>query len=107
VHLGKIIWSSDETAQFLSCPPPGAAIAVSGQFKIVAANGDEISGSYRTTGTFDPINGVSAQGAYSFVSGTGRFINVTGSGVIAAHGAANPPFDFVASLDGTISYSRR
>ena len=31
----------------------------------------------------------------------GRFTNVTGSGLIVAHG----PFDFVASLDGTIRYS--
>jgi hypothetical protein len=31
----------------------------------------------------------------------GRFTNVTGSELIVAHG----PFDFVASLDGTIRYS--
>jgi hypothetical protein len=109
VHLGVITWSSDETAQFLSCSPPsppGPAIAVSGQFIIVAANGDEIHGTYQTTGTFDPVNGVSVHGGYTFVSGTGRFSTVTGSGVIVAHGAASPPFDFVASLDGTIKYDR-
>jgi hypothetical protein len=105
VHLGVITWSSDEIAQFVNCPPPGSAIAVSGQFKIMAANGDEIDGEYQTTGTFDPVNGVSVQGGYTFVSGTGRFTNVTGSGVIAAQGATSPPFDFVGSLDGTIRYS--
>jgi hypothetical protein len=60
VHLGKITWSSDETAQFLSCSPPsppGPAIAVSGKFKMLAANGDEIDGEYETIGTFEPVNG--------------------------------------------------
>ena len=104
VRLGVITWTSDETARFLSCPPPGPAIAVSGQFKIVAANGDEIYGRYDTTGTFDPVNGVSVHGGYIFVSGTGRFSNVAGTGVIAAHGAGSPPFDFVGSLDGAINY---
>jgi hypothetical protein len=105
LHLGKWTWSDTETVHFLSCPPPGSAIAVSGQFAIVAANGDKIDGTFETTGTFDPINGVSAQGGYTFVSGTGRFSDITGTGVITAHGAATPPFDFVASLDGTISRS--
>jgi hypothetical protein len=107
VHLGRISWTSDEIAQFLSCPPPGPAIAVVGHFTMVAANGDEIHGQYQTSGTFDPINGVSASGGYSLVSGTGRFSNVTGSGTITAKGSATPPFDVVGSLDGTISYSRQ
>ena len=106
-HLGKWTWSDQETAQFLSCPPPGSAIAVTGQFVMVAANGDEIDGTFETSGTFDPVNGVSVQGPYIFVSGTGRFLNVTGSGIITAHGSAGPPFDFVGSLDGVISYKGR
>lgn len=107
VHLGKIAWTSDEVAQFLSCPPPGPAIAVVGHFKIVAANGDEIHGTYQTSGTFDPINGISVSGPYTLVSGTGRFSNITGSGIIRAQGATTPPFDAVGSLDGTINYSGR
>ncbi len=107
LHLGKITWTSDEVAQFLSCPPPGPAIAVTGHFTIVAANGDEIHGTYQTSGTFDPINGISVSGPYTLVSGTGRFSNVTGSGIIRAQGAAAPPFDVVGSLDGTISYAGR
>jgi hypothetical protein len=110
LHFGKITWSSDETAHFLSCSPPsppGPAIAVFGKFKILAANGDEIDCEYQTTGTFDPVNGVSVQGGYTLISGTGRFTNVTGGGAIAAEGAASPPFEFVASLNGTISKSAR
>src|SRR5260370_41420820 len=105
LHVGEFTWTSDETVPFLSCPPPTTAIAVSGHFTIVAANGDELPGEYQTTGTFDPVNGVSVRGGYSFVSGTGRFSNVVGSGAIAATGAAGPPFDFVGSMDGTINYA--
>ena len=70
---------------------------------MVAASGDEIDGTFETTGTFDPVAGVFAQGPYTFTSGTGRFAQVRGTGVIAVHGSAAPPFDFVASMDGTIS----
>jgi len=103
LHLGTWTWSDDETVRFLSCPPPGTAIAVSGHFKMLAANGDEIQGTVETTGTFDPVAGISVQGGYTFVSGTGRFAHVSGTGVIAAHGSATPPFDFLTTMDGTIS----
>jgi hypothetical protein len=108
LHLGRFTWSSAETVQFLSCSPsapPGPAIAVTGTFTLVAANGDEILGEYHTTGTLDPVNGVSVRGGYTLVSGTGRFSNVAGSGVIAASGGASPPFEFVSTMDGTINYS--
>lgn len=108
LHLGTVTWFSDETAQFDSCSPSGPtspAITVSGKFKLVAANGDEIDGKYITHGTLDSVNGVSVSGGYTFVSGTGRFSNVTGGGTIAAQGASSPPFDSVGTLDGTISYS--
>ena len=105
LHLGKWTWSDQETAQFLSCPPAGSAVMVTGKFRMVAANDDEIDGTFETTGTFDPVNGIAVQGPYTFVSGTGRFTNVSGSGVIAAHGSVAPPFDFVGSLDGVISYA--
>jgi hypothetical protein len=103
LHLGKWTWFDNETVHFLSCPPAGSAILVAGQFTMTAANGDQIHGKVETTGTFDPTNGVAVQGVYTFVSGTGRFTNVAGSGVITVHGSASPPYDFVSSLDGTIS----
>lgn len=108
LHLGAITWSDNEVAQFLFCsvpnPPTNPAIDVSGQFTIVAANADEIHGEFQTKGTFDPVNGVSVSGRYTFTSGTGRFSNVTGTGIIAASGGASPPFEFVGSLDGTLNY---
>lgn len=109
VHLGAIKWSDHEIAHFLSClppNPPGPAIGVTGQFTIEAANGDEIHGEFQTTGTFDPAKGVSVSGLYTLTSGTGRFRNVIGNGVIRANGGASPPFEFVGSLDGTIGYGR-
>ena len=107
LHLGTWTWSDRESVEFVSCPPPGTGITVSGQFVMVAANGDEIDGTFETAGTLDPVQGVAVQGSYSFVSGTGRFVNVSGSGAITAHGAPPPSFDFVASMDGVISYPRR
>jgi hypothetical protein len=107
LHLGQWTWSDSETVHFVGCPPPppGSAIADSGQFTITAANGDQITGTFETTGTLDPVLGVSVQGGYTFVSGTGRFVNVSGSGLIQAHGAGAPPFEFVASMDGTIRFA--
>src|SRR5439155_1244876 len=86
LHLGTWIWSDEEIVRFLSCLPPGTAIAVSGQFTMTAANGDQIKGTVETTGTLDPVAGVSVQGGYTFVSGTGRFAHVSGTGVIVQIG---------------------
>lgn len=106
LHLGEYTFADTETVQILNCPPPPtgtALIAVSGESRMVAANGDELHTTYQTTGTLDPVAGVHVQGTFTFVSGTGRFQNVSGGGVIAANGLSTPPFDFVGSLDGTIS----
>jgi hypothetical protein len=105
--IGPSTGIGDEIVRFLSCSPtssPGTAVEVRGTFKMLAANGDEIDGEYTTTGTLDPVNGASFQGGFTFTSGTGRFIHARGSGVVAGHGAPNPPFDFVASWTGILSY---
>jgi hypothetical protein len=106
LHLGRITLISDEIAAFVPCPPPTlpAIIEVTGHFTMTAANGDQIQGDYHTTGTFDPVAGVSVSGKYTFKSGTGRFSNVSGTGVITANGGAAPPFEVVGSFDGTINY---
>jgi hypothetical protein len=100
-HLEKWTWSDQQSVQFVSCPPHRSAIVVTGQFVIAAANGGEIFRTLETTGALDPVNGVSPQGSYIFVSGTGRSVTVTGSGIITGHGSAS---SLVGSIDGVISY---
>jgi hypothetical protein len=107
--IGAFTGTEDETVRFLSCSPPsphGPAFEVSGKFKIVTANKDEIDGELQTTGTLDPVNGVFFQGEYRFVSGTGQFTNIKGSGMVIGHGAPGPPFEFVGTFIGTISYDK-
>ena len=72
---------------------------VTGQFVIAAANGGEIFGTFETTGTQNPVNGVSVQGS-EFYFGD-RPICGTGSGMITGHGSAT---SLVGSIDGVISY---
>jgi len=103
--IGAYTGSDDETVRFLSCSPPGPSIEVSGKFKLLTANGDEIDGEYVTTGTLDPVNGVSVQGGFRFLSGTGRFTHVRGSGVVEAHGVPSAPYEFVGTFTGIISYA--
>jgi hypothetical protein len=105
--IGAFTGTGDEIVRFVSCSspsPPGSAIEVTGGFKMLTANGDEIDGEYVTTGTLDPVNGVSVQGGFRFTSGTGRFIHARGSGVVVAHGGPNPPFEFVGTFSGILSY---
>ncbi len=107
-HLGATTWADTETAYFLDCTPQtgptGPAIAVDGTFTLTAANGDVIHGTFHTTGTFDPTTGVTVSGTYKFTSGTGRFVDVTGSGIITGSGSSAPPFAFVGTMTGDISY---
>jgi hypothetical protein len=105
--IGAFTSTADEIVRLLSCSPPsppGPAIEVSSKFKMVTANGDEIYGELQTTGTFDPVNGVSVQGSYRFLSGTGQFTHLKGSEIVLAHGAPSPGTDFVGTFIGTISY---
>ncbi len=52
-----------------------------GTFRIVAANGDEIHGTYEGAGTYDEFRADLVHGAATFVvsGGTGRFAGATGS----------------------------
>ncbi|MGE5362038.1 MAG: hypothetical protein ACM3NQ_23730 [Bacteroidales bacterium] len=52
-----------------------------GEFTIVAANGDEVRGTYQGMGTYDPIRADLVHGTATFVvtGGTGRFAGATGS----------------------------
>ena len=52
-----------------------------GTFRIVAANGDEIHGTYEGVGTYDALRADLVHGAATFVisGGTGRFDGATGT----------------------------
>ena len=103
-HLGETAWTSTELGHFDSCPggvPGGPAITVHGVFTLTAANGDEIQGRYTTFGTLD-ANGVKVSGPIVFLSGTGRFTNVKGGGVITA--VASVLTEASGTIDGVIRY---
>ena len=56
--IGAFTETGDLIARFVSCSPsspPGAAFELTGKFKILAANGEEVDGEVHTTGTFDPV----------------------------------------------------
>lgn len=108
LHLGITKWTDNEVARFVDCgngiPTSPTIIVHSDNFTLTAANGDEIHGTFTTWGTLDPVNGVAVTGQYQFTSGTGRFANVKGTGIISAFGDATPGAIAIGSLDGTISY---
>lgn len=108
LHLGITKWTDNEVVRFVDCengvPKSPKIVVHSDNFTLTAANGDEIHGTFTTLGTLDPVNGVAVTGQYQFTSGTGRFANVRGAGIISAYGDATPGAIAIGSLDGTISY---
>lgn len=108
LHLGNSKWEDNEVVQFVDCvdgvPQSSKIMVHSDDFTLTAANGDQIHGTFTTWGTLDPVNGVEVTGRYQFTSGTGRFANVKGTGIISAHGDATPGAIALGSMDGTISY---
>jgi len=106
--IGAFSGTEDETILFLSCPPnspPGPSIEVSSKFKwVVTTTGDEIDGELQTTGTLDPVNGAIVQGSFRFLSGTGQFRHVKGSGIVLAHGTPTTGNNLVGTFIGTITY---
>lgn len=75
-HLGEFAWRDVETVDF--CAIPGG-VAVVGEFVMAAANGDELTGEFTTTGTFQPNGDLLIAGTYLFTGGTGRFVGATGT----------------------------
>jgi hypothetical protein len=107
--IGAFSGTEDETILFLSCPPsspPGPSSEVSGKFKwVVTTRGDdEIDGELQTTGTLDPVNGAIVQGSFRFLSGTGQFRHVKGSGIVLAHGTSATGNNLVGTFIGTTIY---
>lgn len=101
-HMGTITWSTTETID--TCASPDVAL-VDGQLRLVGANGDEVTGTYRTVVRLDfATSEVMAAGLYRITGGTGAFVNASGNGVITAEGSLLPPFEVVGDLSGTISF---
>jgi hypothetical protein len=99
-HLGRFTWVSTE----LAVPVGPNTLHVQGSFTITAANGDELEGTYETTGTVDweTFTGYFI-GPYWVTHGTGRFAQATGSGTIIGVGNLLDPYEIVGSLSGTMS----
>ena len=96
---GALTWASSETVDL--CANGNAD--VDGQFSLTAENGDQITGSYRTSAHLDLQSGViTAVGRYKVTGGTGGFAGAKGKGVIAASGSLAPPFAFDGGLFGSI-----
>ena len=79
-----------------------------GVFTIVAANGDEIRGSYTASGTWISDTQVLGAAAFSIEEGTGRFANASGSITAAFLETFDDPTFASAkvswTLEGTVSY---
>jgi hypothetical protein len=99
-YLGPITWESKETVDL--CANGNAD--VDGQLTITTANGDQVSGTYRTSAYLDFQAGVvTAVGRYKLTGGTGSLAGVKGKGVIAASGSLLPPFGVEGGLFGLIN----
>ena len=99
--LGRFTWSDVEFVNF--CTVPGG-VAVTATFTMTAANGDELSGEFTTTGFPAEDGSLVIHGTYQFTGGTGRFADATGSGDIDAVASLAPGLPFTGTLDGTIDY---
>ena len=109
IHLGTFTWNSHEGGVLTPCPAtsPTGNVPITGHFTLGAANGDDIQGEYHTNVSIDFATGeVFAYGRYEFTSGTGRFSNVSGGGVITANGSAITG-EAAGTMDGVISYGGR
>lgn len=111
-HLGKITVSSEGSLTLtgaecilLDGTTPGQAFKGSGEFVAIAANGDELHGTYENTGCAEggtpPTIGTGLVGSQTITGGTGRFANATGS-TTTQGSALGADFDLTAN--GTISY---
>jgi hypothetical protein len=100
-HLGLFTWADIEFADFDEVP---RGVAVVASFNMTAANGDQLFGTFTSTGYFADAQTLVIHGSYEFTGGTGRFTEATGSGDIDASAFLSPGLPFEGTLTGTIDY---
>jgi hypothetical protein len=78
-RLGKVTLQSTDC---VTGTVPGFTFA-STQFRIIAANGDELRGTYGGAFTLDPVTGVGTiMGGFTITNGTGRLAHAKGGGFV-------------------------
>ena len=100
-YLGRFTWADVEYADFGAIP---GGVAVVASFTMTAANGDQLTGTFMTVGTFDADGNLVIHGHFEFDGGTGRFADATGSGDIDAIAFLSPGLPFQGSLEGSIDF---
>lgn len=79
-HLGRTTGTADQIVVFTSA----TTLSASNTTTYTAANGDQLFASWTGIGTFDPATlTVTFAGPETYAGGTGRFINATGSTMLA------------------------
>jgi hypothetical protein len=105
-HLGRTATHYDGALT----PSGPDTVAVAGSFVMVAANGDQLFGTFSGTGTDDHSGTIQGPGVYSFAGGTGRFENASGNAsgsfrqVLTSTAGGTLTFAARYTLTGTISY---
>jgi hypothetical protein len=105
-HLGRTATHFDGAVTFTGPD----TIAIAGSFVTVAANGDQLFGTFSGSGTDDHSGLVEGTSVYTFTGGTGRFEGASGSApgsfrqVLTSTGGGTVTFAAHYSLNGTISY---
>jgi hypothetical protein len=106
-HLGR---ASSHFDGVVTATGPDS-FTVSGSSVTVAANGDQLFGTFSGTGTTDAAGNSQGQVTTTFTGGTGRFANTSGSAtgpfsqvLTSTDGTTTATYATSYSLRGTISY---
>lgn len=100
-HLGAFTWADVEYANFAVIP---GGVAVVATFTMTASDGDQLYGTFTSTGNFDKDGNLVIHGRYQFAGGTGRFSDATGSGDIDAIAYLSPGLPFEGTFAGAIDF---
>jgi hypothetical protein len=101
-HLGQFTFESVEFVDFSRFP---AFVSVNGAFRMTAANGDRLDGTYTTVGILDfATDNLMVQGQFRITGGTGRYANASGGGDLSAIASLGPGLPFTGRYNGNIKY---